>query len=55
MKQYFIHIYLFKGVFFKDLFNLVPGTMKSENVSSDEINDGETKITLLKFNSNNSN
>eukprot|EP00105_Crassostrea_gigas_P015053 XP_011431932.1 PREDICTED: uncharacterized protein LOC105331445 isoform X4 [Crassostrea gigas] len=24
----------------QDLFNLVPGTMKSENVSSDEINDG---------------
>lgn len=36
--------------FFLDLSNLVSGTIKSENVSSDEINDGEIEITFLKFN-----
>lgn len=45
MKQHLILICSFKSVFVLDLLNLVPGTMNSEIVSPDEINDGEIEIT----------
>lgn len=48
MKHAFFLLFIhFKWVFFLDLSNLMPGTMQSENVSYDEINDGEIDISVM--------
>lgn len=48
MKHAFFLLFIhFKWFFFLDLSNLMPGTMQSENVSYDEINDGEIDISVM--------